>query len=53
MMPARLLQAAAPFVFDLLLTRFGTAALSVTAVFGVVSFVALAFLRDQASARGN
>jgi hypothetical protein len=53
MMPARLLQAAAPFVFDLLLTRFGTAALSVTAAFGVASFVALAFLREQASVRGN
>jgi MFS family permease len=45
MMPARFLQAFAPFVFDLLLSRFGTGALAVTAAFGVASFAALALLR--------
>ena len=39
MMPARFLQAAAPFVFDVLLSRVGTAALGLTATFGVASFL--------------
>ena len=47
MMPARFMQAAAPFVFDVLLSRFGTAALGLTAILGIVSFVALSFLRSQ------
>jgi MFS family permease len=46
MMPARFLQAFAPFVFDLLLSRFGTGALAVTAMFGIASFAALAVLRS-------
>ena len=45
MMPARLLQAGAPFLFDVLLTRFGTAALTVTAAFGIASFAVLSILR--------
>jgi MFS family permease len=47
MMPARFLQAGAPFIFDVLLTRFGTAALSVTAALGVASFATLALLRTR------
>jgi len=45
LMPARFLQAGAPFVFDLLLSRIGTGALAVSAAFGVASFLALALLR--------
>jgi MFS family permease len=45
MMPARFLQAGAPFLFDLVLTRFGTAALALTAGFGIASFVVLTLLR--------
>jgi MFS family permease len=45
MMPARLLQAGAPFLFDMLLTRVGTAALGVTAAFGIASFTVLSILR--------
>jgi hypothetical protein len=44
-MPARLMQAGAPFVFDLLLARFGTAALALTAGLGIASFMALSLLR--------
>ena len=44
MMPARFLQASAPFVFDLLLARLGTGALLVTGAFGVASFLTLAVL---------
>jgi len=47
MMPARLLQAGAPFLFDLLLTRVGTAALGVTAAFGIASFTVLSILRTR------
>jgi hypothetical protein len=50
MMPARFMQAAAPFVFDLLLSRFGTGALALTAAFGIVSFVALSLVAGQARA---
>jgi hypothetical protein len=49
MMPARFLQAAAPFVFDLLLSRVGTAALGLTATLGIVSFLALSLLRPVAA----
>lgn len=49
MMPARFLQAAAPFVFDVLLSRVGTAALGLTAAFGVASFLTLAMLRRYRS----
>lgn len=45
MMPARFMQAGAPFVFDLLLARVGTAALGLTAALGVASFVVLSLLR--------
>ena len=45
MMPARLLQAGAPFLFDVLLTRVGTAALTLTAAFGIASFTVLSILR--------
>ena len=45
MMPARFLQAGAPFIFDLLLTRFGTAALLATAAMGICSFAVLSILR--------
>ena len=47
MMPARLLQAGAPFLFDVLLTRVGTAALGVTAAFGIASFAVLSILRGM------
>jgi MFS family permease len=50
MMPARLLQAGAPFLFDVLLTRVGTAALSVTAAFGIASFAVLSILRSARQA---
>jgi len=51
MMPARFLQAFAPFVFDLLLSRLGTAALGVTAAFGIASFATLALLRISSGPR--
>ena len=41
MAPARFISATSPFVFDLLLTRFGTGALTVTASLGVAAFVVL------------
>ncbi len=47
MMPARFLQAAAPFVFDLLLSAIGTAALGLTAALGVASFITLSLLRRR------
>jgi hypothetical protein len=51
MVPARFLQAFAPFLFDVLLSRFGTGALAVTAAFGVASFAALTLLRTRARGR--
>ncbi|HWA38989.1 MAG TPA: MFS transporter [Burkholderiales bacterium] len=45
MLPARFLQAMAPFLFDVLLSRLGAAALSVTAGLGIASFLALTLLR--------
>jgi MFS family permease len=45
--PGRLVQAAAPFVFDLLLTRFGTAALGLTAMLGVASFLVLMTVKKR------
>jgi MFS family permease len=47
MMPARLLQAGAPFLFDVLLTRVGTAALALTAAFGIASFTVLSIVRGM------
>jgi predicted MFS family arabinose efflux permease len=44
MAPARLLSASAPFVFDLLLARFGTGALAVTGALGVAAFTVLMLL---------
>ena len=41
MAPARVVQAAAPFVFDVLLTHYGPAALSFTSVLGIASFFVL------------
>ena len=41
MAPARFISASSPFVFDLLLTRFGTGALTVTASLGIAAFVVL------------
>jgi len=48
MMPARFLQAGAPFLFDILLSRFGIAALTVTGALGVASFLILGLLRSHA-----
>jgi MFS family permease len=45
MMPARFLQAFAPFIFDVLLSRIGLGALAVTAGFGIASFTVLSVLR--------
>ena len=47
MMPARFLQAGAPFLFDILLSRFGVAALGFTSALGVASFLTLSLLRTQ------
>ncbi|HYN11249.1 MAG TPA: MFS transporter [Burkholderiales bacterium] len=44
MVPARLLQSGAPFIFDVLLSRYGTAALAVTAALGIASFLVLTAL---------
>ena len=41
MAPARLISASAPFLFDLLLARFGTASLMLTASLGIAAFVVL------------
>lgn len=41
MAPARLFSASAPFLFDLLLARFGTASLMLTASLGVAAFIVL------------
>jgi hypothetical protein len=45
MAPARLLSASAPFVFDLLLARYGTASLALTAGLGLAAFLVLTLLR--------
>jgi len=44
MMPARLAQAAAPFLFGVALDRWGVAALWLTVVLGLSAFVALMLL---------
>lgn len=44
MAPARLLSASSPFVFDLLLTRFGTYALTVTSALSLAAFTVLMLL---------
>jgi MFS family permease len=43
--PAKLLQSGSPFLFDLLLTRYGTTALFLTSALGIASFVALLLIR--------
>jgi len=48
MVPARLLQAGAPFVFDVLLSRFGVASLAMTAALGLCSFAVLMALPGRA-----
>ena len=44
MAPARLFSASAPFVFDLLLARYGTSALAVTSGLGLAAFAVLMLL---------
>jgi MFS family permease len=46
MMPARFMQALAPFVFALLIDRFGDGALSFTALLGLLAFAALSVLKQ-------
>jgi MFS family permease len=41
MAPARVISASAPFLFDLLLARYGTASLAVTGALGVAAFAVL------------
>jgi hypothetical protein len=48
MVPARIIQAGAPFLFDLLLSRYGTASLWLTAGLGVASFAVLLLIRREA-----
>ena len=45
--PARFVSASAPFLFDLLLTRYGTASLLVTGGLGVAAFAVLTLIRDR------
>lgn len=47
MIPARFAQAGAPFLFALLMERYGTSALLLTAVLGAASFAALLFLNPS------
>jgi predicted MFS family arabinose efflux permease len=51
MVPTRLAQAAAPFVFALLMARYGTDALTVTAGLGLAGLVALLLLRTAPAAQ--
>jgi hypothetical protein len=44
MAPARVISASAPFVFDLLLSRYGTGSLAVTGALGVAAFTVLMLL---------
>lgn len=47
MAPARFLQAASPFLFDLLLSRYGTASLAVTSGLALSAFVVLLVLPSR------
>ena len=47
MVPARVLQAGAPFAFDILLSRHGVGALALTAALGVASFAVLSLLPSR------
>jgi MFS family permease len=51
MVPARVLQAAAPFAFDLALSNYGLGSLALTAGLGICSFVVLMFLPGPAAPR--
>ena len=48
--PARFVSASAPFLFDLLLSRYGTASLLVTGGLGIAAFTVLTLLRDRTTA---
>ncbi|CAN5249255.1 MFS transporter [soil metagenome] len=50
MVPARIAQAAAPWMFGLALDRYGPASLWLTAVIGLAAFVALMLLRAPSAA---
>jgi MFS family permease len=45
--PARFVSASAPFLFDLLLSRYGTASLFVTGALGIAAFTVLTLIRDR------
>ena len=49
MAPARLISASAPFLFDLLLARFGTASLMLTASLGIAAFIVLMLIPARRS----
>ncbi|MGQ0652299.1 MAG: MFS transporter [Betaproteobacteria bacterium] len=49
MAPARFVQAASPFIFDLALSRYGTGALALTAGFALCSFVVLLLIPSRRS----
>jgi hypothetical protein len=51
-MPARVMTAAAPLLFGLLMDAMGTGALIVSAALGLVALAALALLRPQPAAAG-
>jgi predicted MFS family arabinose efflux permease len=53
MLPARIAQALAPWLFGILLQRWGTHALWLTAVLGVAAFAALALIAHRPAAREN
>jgi MFS family permease len=48
--PARFVSASAPFLFDLLLSRYGTASLLVTGGLGIAAFTVLTLIRDRTTA---
>lgn len=48
--PARFVSASAPFLFDLLLSSFGTASLLVTGGLGIAAFTVLTLIRDRRAA---
>ena len=52
MVPARIMQASAPFVFDLLLSRYGVASLWMTVGLALASFVVLMLIRHDAHGGG-
>src|SRR6185436_15949623 len=50
MVPARVLQAGAPFAFDVLLSRYGLGSLVLTAALGMASFAVLSLLPARKTA---